>query len=167
MSSVIDDRARRSDPMIDTLFVQSKRDKNWTYENNQQQESRASAATPAVPVPATGASVSVSAKSVEGTILNLHNGYGFIRPRNEGDNLFFHYTDLQNADFNSLWMGDIVTFEVSTNQKGPCAKNIFRKNGRGNGNVAATTTAPASRVVADGLPVDDDDEDEYLDDNQE
>lgn len=174
MSSVIDDRARRSDPMIDTLFVPSKRDKNWTYENNQQQESRASVATPAAPVSTSaatggvaGAVVAVTAKSVEGTILNLHNGYGFIRPRNEGDNLFFHYTDLQNADFNSLWMGDIVTFEVSTNQKGPCAKNIFRKNGRGSGNIATTITAPAAKVVGDGLPVDDDDEDEYLDDNQE
>lgn len=181
MSAVIEDRSRRNDALIDGLFVQARREKTHDgqgdvresrFEREPRVEARElrqevrpdyRAAEPRQPSDS-NAVESGQRKMIEGTILNLHNGYGFIRPHNDGDNLFFHYTDLQNVDFNSLWMGDVVTFELSSNQKGPCAKNIFRRQGRhyaahgnqvvsahpstANGNVAATHADPAL-VLAD------------------
>ncbi|MCY0966679.1 NYN domain-containing protein [Parathalassolituus penaei] len=168
MSDVIEDRSRRSDVLIDGLFVQARRDKSHdgqgdVRESRYERELRVEAREPRQESrPETRAAESRSQsdsgvaesggrKTVEGTILNLHNGYGFIRPHNEGDNLFFHYTDLQNVDFNSLWMGDIVMFDISSNQKGPCAKNIFRRQGRhsaGNGNHAASSQQTVGNVAS-------------------
>ncbi|MCB9276480.1 MAG: NYN domain-containing protein [Lewinellaceae bacterium] len=49
------------------------------------------------------------------TILSLKEGYGFIQyPPN---NLFFHYSELENADFNDLLIGDRVTFRVGKNEE--------------------------------------------------
>lgn len=146
MSSVIEDRARRSDSMVDGLFVQARRDKP-IHDGEVRHESRPDARESRAQDGRDTAAVADVRKAVEGTILNLHNGYGFIRPHNNGDNLFFHYTDLQNADFNSLWMGDHVTFDISSNNKGPCAKNIFRRQGRG---FANSNTAVAEAVLPDG-----------------
>ena len=45
------------------------------------------------------------------TILRLFNGYGFIeQPPN---NVFFHYSQLVNTDFNALRPGDIVQFAIN------------------------------------------------------
>lgn len=49
-------------------------------------------------------------------IMNLRNGYGFIKqPPN---NIFFHFSELQNADFNDLRVGDKVSFLVDKNPEG-------------------------------------------------
>lgn len=52
----------------------------------------------------------------ESVILSLKTGYGFIRF--EPNNLFFHHSNLLNADFNDLYEGDSVRFIVEENDKG-------------------------------------------------
>ncbi len=51
-----------------------------------------------------------------GEILSLKNGYGFIKYPN--NNLFFHYTDVIDADFNDLVTGDLVEFTVEKKHNG-------------------------------------------------
>lgn len=52
----------------------------------------------------------------ESEILTLKTGYGFVRF--EPNNLFFHHSNLINADFNDLYEGDMVRFIVEENDKG-------------------------------------------------
>ncbi len=58
-------------------------------------------------------------------IMSLHNGYGFIRfPEN---NLFFLHDDLIDVEFATLALGDMMEFNVATNNKGQrVAKRIKR-----------------------------------------
>ncbi len=105
MHTTIDDRARKSDPLINGLFMPPRAEKPQSSPPKPQGESGEAAAT-------------------EGAIFSLHNGYGFIKPALGGENLFFHYTDLDNVDFNALSGGDRVTFTGATNDKGPCAKKV-------------------------------------------
>lgn len=51
-----------------------------------------------------------------GSILSIKNGYGFIKfPPN---NLFFHFQDVLNVDFNELQPGDKVYFRITQNEEG-------------------------------------------------
>jgi len=56
-------------------------------------------------------------------ILKINSGYGFIQyPPN---NLFFHYIDVADGDFDELIEGDMVEFIVAKNDKGQdVAKNV-------------------------------------------
>jgi uncharacterized LabA/DUF88 family protein/cold shock CspA family protein len=56
-------------------------------------------------------------------ILSLKNGFGFIKfPEN---NLFFHYTSLVDTEFDTLEIGDIVTFNREMAEDGHnVAKNV-------------------------------------------
>jgi cold shock CspA family protein/uncharacterized LabA/DUF88 family protein len=55
--------------------------------------------------------------------LNMKNGYGFVAyPPN---NLFFHYLDVHDGDFNEIKDGDTVEFTIEVNDKGnEVAKNV-------------------------------------------
>jgi uncharacterized LabA/DUF88 family protein/cold shock CspA family protein len=59
----------------------------------------------------------------QGAAMNMNNGYGFVQfPPN---NLFFHYLDVVEGDFNEIHDGDIVEFTVEKNDKGQdVAKNV-------------------------------------------
>jgi cold shock CspA family protein len=60
-------------------------------------------------------------------VLSLKNGYGFIKYPN--NNLFFHYTDVLNVDFNELLTGDEVEFTVERKYNGQdVAKNVRKIN---------------------------------------
>ena len=62
---------------------------------------------------------------MKGTIKTLkENGFGFISREGETKDLFFHSKDLVGVAFDSLKTGDVVTFDVVEEQKGPCAKNV-------------------------------------------
>lgn len=92
MHELIDNRIRKSDPLINNLFVQG--------EQRRQIE-------PQQPVNGDGNI---------GEILSLKNGFGFIKyPPN---NLFFHYTNVIDADFNELEVGDMVEFTIAKNHEG-------------------------------------------------
>ncbi len=103
MNSIIDNRSRRADPLIDNLFV---REKN--LDNNHHH-------------------VLFKDKTINdlhGIIVKLKEGYGFIKPENADENLFFYYRDLIDCDFNDLSEGDIVSFCMGKNDQGACAKNV-------------------------------------------
>ena len=51
---------------------------------------------------------------------NTNKGFGFIT-QNEGEDLFFHVSELQAETVNE---GDQVEYEVGEGRKGPCAVNI-------------------------------------------
>lgn len=59
---------------------------------------------------------------VTGTVkwFNESKGYGFIS-RDEGDDVFVHYSEIQGDGFRTLQEGDKVEFEVTQGQKGPQA----------------------------------------------
>ena len=51
---------------------------------------------------------------------NTDKGFGFIT-QSEGDELFFHVSELQSGTVNK---GDSVEYDVGEGRKGPCAVNI-------------------------------------------
>lgn len=60
-------------------------------------------------------------------ILSIKNGFGFIKYPN--NNLFFHYTDVLNVDFNELLIGDKVEFTLERKYTGhDVAKNVKKIN---------------------------------------
>lgn len=52
-------------------------------------------------------------------------GYGFIL-RENGEELFVHYSFLADPKTRRLWEGDAVTFEVEQSDKGPRATHVAR-----------------------------------------
>jgi len=64
---------------------------------------------------------------MEGVIKNLHeNRFGFIAIEGKSKDLFFHENDLQGVSFDDLRVGDKVSFEEASSQKGPNAVNVTR-----------------------------------------
>jgi len=66
----------------------------------------------------------ISVKRVNGHIMSLHGGYGFIKPEIGENGLFFHASDLVETKIESLKVGDSVSFILGTNERGPCAKAV-------------------------------------------
>lgn len=62
---------------------------------------------------------------MQGTIKRLirDRGFGFIRAQ-DGQEIFFHRTGLQQLDFDSLKEGQSVEFDLERGEKGPRAKNV-------------------------------------------
>lgn len=62
---------------------------------------------------------------VQGTVkwFNADKGFGFIT-RDEGDDVFVHYSALNSQGFKTLDEGARVEFEVVDGAKGPAASNV-------------------------------------------
>jgi CspA family cold shock protein len=56
---------------------------------------------------------------------NASKGYGFIS-REEGEDLFVHYSAIQGDGYKTLEEGQAVEFEVAQGPKGPQATNVVR-----------------------------------------
>ncbi|CAM5215836.1 Putative cold-shock DNA-binding protein OS=Ureibacillus acetophenoni OX=614649 GN=SAMN05877842_106150 PE=4 SV=1 [Ureibacillus acetophenoni] len=54
---------------------------------------------------------------------NSEKGFGFIE-RENGDDVFVHFSSIQGEGFKSLEEGQNVTFEIEDGQRGPQAKNV-------------------------------------------
>ena len=54
---------------------------------------------------------------------NRTKGFGFIE-REEGDDVFVHFSAIQSDGFKVLDEGDVVEFDVTQGQKGPQAANV-------------------------------------------
>ena len=52
-------------------------------------------------------------------------GYGFIE-REDGEDVFVHFTAIQSEGFKTLAEGQAVEFEVLSGQKGPQAANVMK-----------------------------------------
>lgn len=64
---------------------------------------------------------------MEGTIKTLTDrGFGFIAREGEEKDLFFHSKELQGVTFEELKVGDKVSFEVISAEKGPAATGVTR-----------------------------------------
>lgn len=62
-----------------------------------------------------------------GTIKTLtEKGFGFIAREGETKDLFFHSKELKGVTYDELKVGDTVTFDVVTTEKGPAATNVSR-----------------------------------------
>lgn len=64
---------------------------------------------------------------IRGTVKWFNNakGFGFIG-REDGPDVFVHYSAIQSQGYKSLQEGDPVEFEVGQGQKGPQAENVTR-----------------------------------------
>jgi len=61
----------------------------------------------------------------KGTVKQLmrERGFGFISAE-DGREIFFHRSELQNVDFDKLQQGDPLEFNVTKGDKGPKATDI-------------------------------------------
>jgi CspA family cold shock protein len=61
----------------------------------------------------------------KGTVKRLmrERGFGFIAAE-DGREIFFHRSELQNVDFDKLEQGDQLEFNVTKGDKGPKATDI-------------------------------------------
>ncbi|ARI78146.1 cold-shock protein [Halobacillus litoralis] len=62
---------------------------------------------------------------VEGTVkwFNAEKGFGFIEVEGQ-DDVFVHFSAIQEEGFKSLEEGQVVTFEIEEGQRGPQAANV-------------------------------------------
>ncbi len=72
----------------------------------------------------------------DGTVkwFNPNKGFGFIEQDN-GEDLFVHQSEIRQAGFRFLNLGDRVEFEVGSGKKGPVALKVIRTNPAEPGNV--------------------------------
>jgi len=62
---------------------------------------------------------------VKGTVkwFNDKKGFGFLS-REDGDDVFVHFSNIEGDGFKTLREGDAVEFEVQDGPKGPQAVNV-------------------------------------------
>jgi cold shock protein len=63
----------------------------------------------------------------KGTVkwFNETKGYGFIT-KEDGEDVFVHYSEIQSNSFKTLAEGQDVTFEVADGPRGPKAVNVLK-----------------------------------------
>ena len=66
-------------------------------------------------------------EKITGTVkwFNGSKGYGFIA-REGGEDVFVHYSAIQEQGFRNLYEGEQVEFELTQGEKGPKAENVKR-----------------------------------------
>lgn len=105
MHEIIENRAKRNDPIINNIFVQDAVSHNYKYNDS------------------SNANKELDNKTRQSTVVSVKNGYGFIFAR--PDNLFFHYSDVIDGDFNEIADGDLVEYTIGRNRdNGEVAKSV-------------------------------------------
>jgi CspA family cold shock protein len=72
-----------------------------------------------------GASAGMSKLTGHVKWFNDAKGYGFIA-RENGEDVFVHYTAIQEEGFKTLSEGQAVEFEIVQGTKGPQAANVIK-----------------------------------------
>ncbi|MFZ9889166.1 MAG: cold shock domain-containing protein [Myxococcota bacterium] len=103
LSRIIDDPAKRSDPLVNGLFFQSREGGGHKGRDE----------------------VSTGVRGT-GVIQHIPDGkyFGFITPDDGSDKLFFYGGSVADGDFHDLAAGDAVEFELGSNEQGPCALQV-------------------------------------------
>ena len=72
-----------------------------------------------------GAATESSTAMTTGTVkfFNSEKGYGFIS-REDGDDVFVHYSNIEGSGYRSLEEGQRVEFDVGPGRKGDEAQNV-------------------------------------------
>ncbi|MEM6398487.1 MAG: NYN domain-containing protein [Bacteroidota bacterium] len=118
MHEVIDNRLKRNDPIVNNIFVaNSSEDQRSNHPDFERGEQKASNnGKPKGPIEFEEPEEGEVGDLMVSRVFSLKNGYGFIKyPPN---NLFFHYSTVQNIDFNDLLIGDLVEFRLAHNDTG-------------------------------------------------
>lgn len=55
---------------------------------------------------------------------NAVKGYGFIAPKEGGQDVFVHHTAIEGEGYRNLHDGDLVSFDLVDRGKGPQAQNV-------------------------------------------
>ena len=65
---------------------------------------------------------------VTGTVkwFDCKKGFGFIQGKEEGKDIFVHYTNIEGEGFRSLKDGEAVEFELVESEKGLQAQHVRR-----------------------------------------
>jgi cold shock CspA family protein len=116
MHQLIDDRSRQNDPLMHGLFLPPQKEGAASQSATVGSGSSPMNAEPDSPID--------NEPTYTGTIVNLLNGFGFIKPAASGENIFFYHSGLLHVDFNDLKVGDKVRYKHGQNQKGLCAVEI-------------------------------------------
>lgn len=112
MKPLIEARERRTDPVINNMFMPRSAD---TAPKAEQKKNQHSNAEPEADEKRTGTIVTV----------NHDKGFAFIKPNGGGENCFLHANDLENALLEDLDVGSKIMFSVEAGSKGPVARNAF------------------------------------------
>ncbi len=59
---------------------------------------------------------------------NSKKGYGFLEREDGEKDVFVHASSLRDANIKYLNEGDLVTFDVESADKGPCAVNLVKSS---------------------------------------
>ena len=126
MHTLIDDKTRRNDPVVNNLFVRPESGSNGgsSYRGEYPPELPSLETWERPPQP-------VSEKR-RGTIQSLKDGYGFIRTDTPGKNMFFHRSNLLDVEFDDLCEFDEVEYTPGVNDRGECALDVTRVASVGN-----------------------------------
>lgn len=57
---------------------------------------------------------------------NAEKGYGFIE-REDGGDVFVHFTAIQDQGFKTLTEGQVVEFDIVDGARGPQAANVLKQ----------------------------------------
>lgn len=71
-------------------------------------------------------------------------GYGFIEQEDGGEDVFVHYSEIQDEGFKTLADGEKVEFEIVSDPKGPKAKEVVR-SGQIDGDSVESSSSSGSR----------------------
>jgi len=82
---------------------------------------------------------------------NPNKGFGFIEQDN-GDDLFVHQSEIRQAGFRFLNLGDRVEFEVGSGKKGPVALKVIRTNSADLENVPNNYEEPEESPLTQQVP---------------
>lgn len=74
-----------------------------------------------------GGAIEAPAGVFTGVILNIKEGFGFIKPDDGDENVFFHHSKLLDIDFSELNQGDRVSFTTYNTERGLNAENVDRR----------------------------------------
>ena len=115
--TVIDDRAKKADPIVNALFVQHSDDRERELSLGGEHARGTEERDPTA--------ASEYGDQRWGRILSLKDNYGFIQESEGGKSWFFHGANIVDADFAGLIEGNTVKFRIGKGRSGLQAVEVY------------------------------------------